>query len=109
MSPPRTTCFDIFSPLPGDSEVISQVRVTEFQRCEIGAGVRRRSAPGSLFRHLQNQDLSPRGGLIEGSNFNQHSHRFLDPQHRQQYRALPCAICLNLFLWVERQHVSQER
>ena len=27
-------------------------------------GVRRRSAPGSLFRHLQNQDLSPRGGLI---------------------------------------------
>src|SRR5438034_8762673 len=24
-SPPRTTCFDIFSPPPGDSEVISHV------------------------------------------------------------------------------------
>src|ERR1700687_2069404 len=24
-SPPRTTCFDIFSPPPGDSDVISQV------------------------------------------------------------------------------------
>jgi hypothetical protein len=25
MSPPRTWCFDIFSPPPGDSDVISQV------------------------------------------------------------------------------------
>jgi len=29
--------------------------------------------PGSLFRHLQNQDFSPRDGLTEGSNFDQHS------------------------------------
>lgn len=25
ISPPRIECFDIFSPLPGDSDVISQV------------------------------------------------------------------------------------
>ncbi len=35
-------------------------------------GVRRRSAPGSVFRRLRNQDFSLEARLIEGSNFDQH-------------------------------------
>ena len=38
----------------------------------IGAGVRRRSAPGSVIRHLQDQAFSLEALLIQGSTFDQH-------------------------------------
>lgn len=39
-SPPRTACFDIFSPLPGDSDVISQL--------DRRGSTETRTAPGSV-------------------------------------------------------------
>jgi hypothetical protein len=49
-SPPRTECFDIFSPPPGDSEVISQLERLNSNETKI--------APRSVWIAVNGPDLS---------------------------------------------------
>src|SRR6516164_6537794 len=49
-SPPRTECFDIFSPPPGDSEVISQLERLNSNETKI--------APRSVWIAVNGSDLS---------------------------------------------------